>query len=855
VPTAAPQSFVGWEKALCEHFFASRDGDVSPICSLEVTPSTLAEACGGDPVEQSDEALQAFRSIFNTVDVCDALEHGHYQKLDGVQLPGCISYLSLTLLVDSLIDESIERLGAFRPKLASFLGIERSFSNLTGVADMWRDLQTWLKRESADGKPYRPLLLPSHPPSWTHIGYTLRLSFPSRRDKGLMQHFIDDHRGLLADPRAFLEAFRNIAAGNQASFGMSVAFEEFHHDYLDGRRALGEHRFWLLVQAIAKGTPSSLRPTELSIEMSKDQDEAWVFLITIASSKEVTRNHLDNLAAAVSAAENADAHQFANSIGKGVILFRQIGHARWVAAANLSECVGRIMIGVTPELATRIGNRLGRMDRSGAWRMTQEPVFVAVADEVLTRLGIFTEGSRIITVRVFDGVRTGQFWLGRKPFLPRVAADGSDIQVEAEDGSAQVRCTELEGAPGIYRLEATGTIDGRFVLSPMVGKSGTPVWSRRLSFAADALVHETCDIGVSGSRLRDWKDVDQARPAAPEFSPAWERKKGETDDLIEAIYAGGESGWNEFEIVGLIRDLHGEIVNPWDLLRSLQEATLIQPVLRRQWKGRNWSLVPPGLVKLQGPDGVVIIARGCLGARLSEEFCRAVRGVGGVPWRRSGATPLAPPMIGCVGAEIEALSARLDWPSVPALMPGKRKLAFDTTLRRTDRYHAASCWNWRDGRFVTPVSSQTKVSLTRWAHSGDRDHDIYVVSSGNQIWHLLSRTSAIVLAHSLAAKPLFRAEDGLLVRICSEGALPDALASASRLRTLVNSGPDGRSYIYRMPTSELGGIVRIVPNIVESFKDSLGEYNLNAVSSAIHSGGRIKLTWTKGELSTTRSSS
>lgn len=102
-----PRSSIDWERALCQHFLLLHDGDVSPIRSFEITKSTLAETCDGDPVDDAEAAFEAFRSAFNSKAAVDALEKGVYRSLEAEGLPGCFGYLALTVLLDGLLDEEI----------------------------------------------------------------------------------------------------------------------------------------------------------------------------------------------------------------------------------------------------------------------------------------------------------------------------------------------------------------------------------------------------------------------------------------------------------------------------------------------------------------------------------------------------------------------------------------------------------------------------------------------------------------------------------------------------------------------------------------------------------------------------
>jgi hypothetical protein len=853
-------AFVEWEKALCRHFLTVRS-DATAIRSFEITPATLAEAISGKTSAGTEEAWKCFLRIFDDSErVFEALEHGRYAKLDRVGVPGCFVFLVLTLLVDSLIDENVVET-QFRPKLSEVLGVERSFSNLSGVASMWGDLERWLKREISQGKPFRPLSLPD-PGGWTHIGHTARLSFPSRRDRHLMRNFLDEHEGILGSPRAFLQAFRNIATGPKASWGMCQAFREFHHDFLAGRRALGEHRFWTMVQAMAQGRDKSASPAEVSVEISRDQDEAWLFVLIVWTREEVERVECSSLAAAVAEADKHGPHALSKSIAKGFLLFRQAGHSRWRTASNIGECVGQVIMGCSLDASVRIGNRLGLLVRSGSWFLTREPARVGAVEAALTCLGVPTiDDERISSVAVCDGVKTAGAWLGRRLFLPCVLADKASgahdaaLSVISENGAAaSVRCVEVDRVPGMYRLQSDCALDGQYVVSPVDPGSAGPAWSRRLSFAADAFVHEPAKEGSAYLRIDEWEHAEEGALATGRVQPIWDDVAVETEDLVEAIYAGGRSGWGEAELVALVREAYGDGINAWDAIRSCQDSSLVRPTLRPAWKGRIWRLVPPTLVALDSPGARVFVVLGCVGARLVDEFKRAAEGAGGAPFRRRGVSRFAPALLGCVGGDIETIAGCLGWKRASPILPGARRLAFATTTRIVERHDPASWWSWSKRRFLRVAEAFSgDVTLTRWAHRGGTDHDIYVVRRDEREWRLLSRTAAIALAHCLSATPLFRWNGQHLVRLAQEGALPDAIAAALRLRTLANPGPSdqGGGYFYAAGSVEALEIARLLPKMVEGVQDSAGASGAEAVSLARHAGGRIRPIWKEGRLSTT----
>ncbi|RYF07655.1 MAG: hypothetical protein EOO77_25665, partial [Oxalobacteraceae bacterium] len=185
VATSIPTTLHDWERTLSIALLRAVDGDSDPIRSFEITPETLALHCGLGP-EHAEEAEAAFRTALRSdPDLSWCLQHGT-KKVHGRDVPNCLAMLALSLLVDSLLDGVYKDKGQFRAKLSEWLGIDRSFMVLRGISIMWEELVTWLDGRIAEGAPFRRLILPKIPITWTHIGYTRYLSFPTRRDVRLL---------------------------------------------------------------------------------------------------------------------------------------------------------------------------------------------------------------------------------------------------------------------------------------------------------------------------------------------------------------------------------------------------------------------------------------------------------------------------------------------------------------------------------------------------------------------------------------------------------------------------------------------------------------------------------------------
>jgi hypothetical protein len=86
--------------------------------------------------------------------------------------------------------------------------LDGAFSNSAGINLMWLELEKWLNVRARQGQPFRARELPPVEEWRKQIGYSVRLSFPSRKDKSVVQHFLDDNEGVLASPLDFLNRFR-----------------------------------------------------------------------------------------------------------------------------------------------------------------------------------------------------------------------------------------------------------------------------------------------------------------------------------------------------------------------------------------------------------------------------------------------------------------------------------------------------------------------------------------------------------------------------------------------------------------------------------------------------------------------
>lgn len=838
-----PRTFIAWEKRLVAYFLAiGPDGDASPIRAFEVTPRTLTLACGA-PRESEADVEEAFRLMLSRDRLLmDSLRLGsqHYEKLD---VPNCFSYLAFTLLIDSLLEGNASHSGEFRHKLMKWLGINATVSNLRGVALMWESLVRWLDARIEAGEPFRRLILPD-PGNWSHIGYTRRLSFPSKADLRLVAHFCQEHSDAYRNPRISIAAFPRLL-NDQASWGLRRAFEEFRGAYYMQRRALGELPFWRLLEYASRLT-GRLVYRSVTVEILFDADKRALFFAS--RDEKGDAEPFASLKDALFSAGADHSENLATAVASGIVFFRLVGAGRWRAEPEANDSVFGLHVAVAERHKRKIGDRLGVLADNDAWAITTQPLPLGVLKDALREAKLLSpKQERIIRPCLSGGVRTDGLWLGRPRFLPTLESDTSDYVVR----NALPHATDSPLSIERGQLKASQPVEGAFFIHPTLLRNEEHApWSIRLQFSSNAFVHTTLESArYKLPLLRDWGPGASTRlEVNAQDDLEWELGEPACADLLEAVYASGRSGWEEAELIALLGRAD-DAMSPWLLLRALRDAGIVEPHLRAGWKGRVWTLSEPSIVEGHCEGQVLAVVEGALCMRLIEDFRLAVEGLGGVAFRRLGVTPWAAPLLGARGVSAKVLAQHLGWRFVAEpIAPAEKALAFVETLHQALHYAPAAAWSWRAGRFLLSASAEGEIQLVRLTHTGGRDHDVYRVEQHGNTLHYLSRTAAIASAYALACEPLFEwlSGENLIALRVREGGLPDALAIETRRRMLRNGGPRGTEYVYPASNEVAGWLAGKLPGCISSLPQEIRQDTPKLVSLARRSSGRLRLQWRNG---------
>jgi hypothetical protein len=839
-----------WEAVLVDHFLRiSENGEASPIRSFEVTAETLALASrvvGATP-EEAENAFKAAMCADRYI--WSALRDGHCRRATAV-LPYCFTYLAMTLLIDTLLDGDYSDRGQFRDRLRIWLRTKRRLMDLSGIAVMWRELASWLDARVETGQPFRRLLLPS-PGAWTQIGYTRRLSFPTRADARFLDRVMSGFSKGASDPPGLIRAIEAEIGRGAASWGMQAAFEEFR-TLLRAGAASTDHRFWRLVLRSAKATD---RPGQIEAVLELEFDEDGRCLIVLGSADDgAALKVVNDLGVAMRSGIVTRSANLAQSANRGFTFFRQVGMARWRATSNpylsgatemylaLSSAHGHMASKASPNLS-----------RSGDWLRTPEPISMQKIDDLLRRLQLRRpRGELLLDISLAGGVRVGGAWLGRKTFLPSMEVGNRHITVTRLPGQS-------DGPQITFRngvLVSRKSVEGAYQVDARARDDGSPPeWSCRLRLVADATPHaELREAAYREPLVREWLSFEIAR-AHPVRSHAltWSDAVLASGDLLEALYAIGSSGRSEAEIFDVIARGTDGMVQPWSLLRTIQESGFLEARNRSGWRGRIWTLGKLSLSPMIGDVSNTAVVKGAMCVALEREFREVVSGLGGKAFRRLGISPWVPAVIGATDVDLHALASRLGWQVSPAtslLEPRLRPDPLEESVLLAEHHVLASSWDWNRRQFVKGSVGPSSVSLTRWVHPAGRDHDVYRVKSSEHFSSHMTRNAAILTAHIVAGTPLFRAVDDTLIRTSKEGALPLEFAEWFRLVELSGGGALGeQGYGYPINRRYLAHIARALPGCVEGIAQGTSQRSKEEVLMASRrSGGRGRLLWVDGTM-------
>ncbi|WP_370885365.1 hypothetical protein [Caballeronia sp. RCC_10] len=776
----------------------------------------------------------------------DALVYGVVPFKPAPGLPGFLRYLVMTCAIVATADSNdITR--EFGENLARVFGTQSPFNNRSALPGLWHRLANWCNEAHAAGLPIRKVTLPP-PGTGKHLGITNAIAFPSWRDLRRLRQLLDrraEHRSI--DGPADAARLLCPIVENDVSFSPAIrrASAEYQQLYLKKASLLGLHRFWMALTGLLKEhrSPPSERGLvprlELTFGATLDDAELRCVVTDRKGNSEqlgVLEGFPDQVLAqapewAIAKSGNHASEALVLAIERGCIPFVEARFGVWQTAL------------LQPPDPVRCLLLLSKQNRDVArhWGVDAEPVGEnwLLTAPIPARdcrslyqymgLGIGTPGPTSAAIALVGGHRSGSGYLGRESLLPHIGILGPGVltvRPAEDDGS---RCELNRETASLFSMVAPTPLKGayKFRLDEDIIPATEPLAiERSVTFFPDALEHarlgdidETTwysheEAGVhSASRSPLLTDViDEHRVIDSERSARFQ-------DLMEAIYAGGRTGWSEQDLVLTMRAVLGEDgPSVWDVLRGLMECGWLRTTSNLRWRARRWWLTPPSLVVVRNASGVAgLLLVGSASANIRRRFQETARAAGCTVTERPGPSEYTASMQLATGRGLREMARELGWSvderriCVPAAAPH----CWSQEHVDESRHKRVAKWNWKAGGFRNPDIPQTGlVSLERFRRErGDRD-DLYVVVGADPNRYVTtSRASAISEAHRRARIAMFSWDGSRLFRNSADGHLVEPLAKLAMLSACRSPGPawlDGRwTYVYET-TSDCVTLIRTV---------------------------------------------
>lgn len=884
-----------WNAALFHHVFSATGGDAAPVSRIVLTDDEFGKVVG-DLDQPPGVVLEAFR-----VAVLDRLRRRGVTLLRDArgiwydrdrEIPPFFGHLVVTCIASTWDEDPTQPDGEFRKRLNRFLGRGDEVKSywLNDLPSLWEELRNWLASAIDSGQQYRPLIL-SRRSHLKIIGYSEQLAFPSLHDLADLADLFG--RLQLPSPPPVLEVVTAVRRRLHL-FGhrFQLSFEEFEDAVRERDPLRYRLPFWSVVLqalrlAVERATSGTRTPpnVELALELGQDgwckvvpfldslpqvlpvpplvlvEDEfgaveLFPFVLETSSPNQAGDTIGDlvlsgRLSQMVPDASTRDVDLI---VGQGVLLFTRSENQTWVLVRSRPSH-GAVRALVRDDLRqdfdqdVRMRGGKPTVLPSGYTNWVHVENFSAdelpLSEEWAQAVRCLDETITPPRISLHGGVILPNGWLGLRPCLPRVSAEGDEVTIApaSPQRGTHAQETRLEATedtdtysiPGSPSL--AGDLSGRFVFRARV--EGDVVAVRHVNFRSHGYGHDYCRPTVPERWLRESGFADMV-PFTAEDPPVCEAV-GQTTfalqcrrrqkDLLEFERATGprcvqdaaeifaalgvrRRGIDEPELIGWLQrtlELGSPLV--WDVARAWVEGGFLEALTYRHWKKRTYFPRRPRPV-IHSLDGGRTIRATVVGllpilSRRQAEEAASARGL--TFGYREQACPWTPAPLVIEADDIDSFGDYFSAAGLgqPDLLPSPDQCVVSidavtgTFAERPLGYERVGTWDWAARAFVDR-DEQSDVQLDRLGRPDAPD--VYVVShAGQPIWVGWSRTWAFLLAAAKRRVPLVeRHEDGT-VRVAAAGVrLPVSLGRWSVAVSGVCPGPvsSGECYSYDFAASD-----------------------------------------------------
>jgi hypothetical protein len=284
-----------WNAAFLRHFFLSPSETGRLVERLYITRHELQLAVSADntPAEEVRKAfIEAMRKALGGDSLgLDAENRAQCWTAKSKSVPPFLCHLLFTCMVANDLAEEVQHTGNFRTRLALLLGGGTNHG-LERLRRLWDLLAQWLMLHQSEIPGLRTLILPHIPKHGrlSIIGYSLRLSFPSRTDQMILSSLMYQRQLLGREP----SVTDILALVTDHSSRFSSDFRQMFEEFIDSLKVLPRSvvfntTFWLAIRHLALSarevsqiTPSTSR---IRLEMEDEDGHFIMYLTTDRESK------------------------------------------------------------------------------------------------------------------------------------------------------------------------------------------------------------------------------------------------------------------------------------------------------------------------------------------------------------------------------------------------------------------------------------------------------------------------------------------------------------------------------------------------------------------------------------------
>lgn len=803
-----------WITRLQDYYLRS-DGPYgnTPITSLDVTPSGLAEAFGVS--DYSDDVVQdAFMSLFTRKSVRKNLgQESRIQK----NTPESVivargnkvfhqqfHYLILSCLVAATTTNVGDNINQYRERLGALLNDNQGLEqDVSGINSLWLALSKWVDTQISQGKLFRKIILPTNIGNMTVIGYAVKLAYPSKDDRTELKRIIKNFPiSVFKNQYEFLDNLSN-AVSHRLSERMQSDIDELIKLYRwDDSEKFTTHHIWRLIENIlVEINNSSDKRAKRTLLWSItarfggwDGDEIELSLARGNKRDDLQTPYwsggISQLVKVINPPVAID-----QLIKVRCIIVAESGGGTWVQDDKQMPHDSTVIILSSDEsIISRFTSKIIDSD----WHCSQK-MSLQKALQITAGKGLFkTDNKYKSDIQIIGGISLGRNkWLSRKAYLPEIATKAHTqfeinppIKFQQKETTISLLQENLDGE---FRIEQ-GIDKGNSTAKRIWLLTNSPInheWAARKNYCTESeeIKFETDSILLHGKQVKD-SDSPQ----------------NFLYDILEAIYAKAGAVKLENEIIKTIEQglpaskLFKYLA--WDILRSFEESGFLEQDINLAWRGRLWRVMPPSIV-ITGNNTAII--EGAVASKALELLIVEAKKLN-IKVTIDASVPWAVPIIGLYGQNFNQLSENLAWKCTNAisLEIDKAPVCWSAEKRDMTGYHPKSIWKTQSGFFISSYENDmTKLGLYRC--SSEKDRDIFVIKQKKRDFITAERTTAILEFYRLMNQPLFSYHHQRLVRLAKNGYLPLPIAKYLRRVTAKQSGnyfDENNTPIYQYPIDE-----------------------------------------------------